>query len=129
MTTTSTTPHIYRSKDPAPVIPTEMSIWQVFLEYNPDLVPDNKDDGQETEVPLAYVKLKPHIAKHGIPQTLQHIRAFMDGRGSSYEKPRGGVHHLEAIPKNPTGKVLRRLLPARIELDAKYAQLKRRKGK
>lgn len=42
MTTTSTTPHIYRSKDPAPVIPTEMSIWQVFLEYNPDLVPDNK---------------------------------------------------------------------------------------
>jgi acyl-coenzyme A synthetase/AMP-(fatty) acid ligase len=30
---------------------------------------------------------------------------------------RGGVFHLQSLPKTPTGKILRRLLPAKLKQD------------
>ncbi|KAJ5679594.1 amp dependent CoA ligase [Penicillium macrosclerotiorum] len=45
---------------------------------------------------------------------LDAIRAWMDNQLAGYKKLRGGVFHLQSLPKTPTGKILRRLLPAKL---------------
>ncbi|KAL6229381.1 hypothetical protein BDW75DRAFT_245795 [Aspergillus navahoensis] len=86
------------------------------------------DSQQETEVPIAYVNLKPTVSANEREAKLREIRAFVDQRVASYKKLRGGVEYLAQIPRNPTGKLLRRLLPAGRALEAKAAAAKR-KGK
>ncbi|KAF9886960.1 hypothetical protein FE257_010701 [Aspergillus nanangensis] len=86
------------------------------------------DDTQETEIPVAYVSFKPSVHAKDRAQKLREIRAFVDARVAPYKKLRGGVHYLDVIPKNPTGKILRRNLPARIEMERRAAAAKR-KGK
>ncbi|CEL00754.1 hypothetical protein ASPCAL00350 [Aspergillus calidoustus] len=76
------------------------------------------DDSQATEVPLAYVSLTPD--KAGLPQTevqsvLEEIRKWADGQLAGYKRLRGGAFHLQTLPKTPTGKILRRLLPAKVK--------------
>ncbi|KAH6675396.1 putative amp dependent CoA ligase [Plectosphaerella plurivora] len=76
------------------------------------------DDAQATEVPLAYVSLQP--AKADLPPAqiqavLDGIRAWTDGQVTGYKKLRGGVFHLQTLPKSPTGKILRRMLPAKLK--------------
>ncbi|CAI4212002.1 unnamed protein product [Parascedosporium putredinis] len=76
------------------------------------------DDAEATEVPLAYVSLSPKDAE--LPPRekdalLNEIRAWADSRVSGYKKLRGGVFHLQVLPKNPTGKILRRLLPVKLK--------------
>lgn len=39
----------------------------------------------------------------------------MNGLVAPYKKLRGGLHYLPCIPKNPTRKIIRALLPARME--------------
>lgn len=76
------------------------------------------DDAQATEVPLAYVSLTPEkasLSESEIQKTLDSIRQWMDSRVAGYKKLRGGVFHLQALPKSPTGKILRRLLPAKVQ--------------
>ncbi|GES63689.1 AMP dependent CoA ligase [Aspergillus terreus] len=76
------------------------------------------DDAQATEVPLAYVSLTPekaNLSESEIQKTLDSIRQWMDSRVAGYKKLRGGVFHLQALPKSPTGKILRRLLPAKVQ--------------
>ncbi|PKS05094.1 hypothetical protein jhhlp_008461 [Lomentospora prolificans] len=76
------------------------------------------DDAEVTEVPLAYVSLGP---KHvDLPSKekealLGEIRNWADARVAGYKKLRGGVFHLQVLPKNPTGKILRRLLPVKLK--------------
>jgi 4-coumarate--CoA ligase len=41
----------------------------------------------------------------------------VDGKVANYKKLRGGVRVLEEIPKTASGKVLRRLLPARLVME------------
>jgi acyl-coenzyme A synthetase/AMP-(fatty) acid ligase len=111
------------------VAPAELE--DIILQY-PDVlecaVCATWDDKQETEIPVAYVNLKPTVAATEREATLREIRAFVDQRVASYKKLRGGVEYLAQIPRNPTGKILRRLLPAQIALEAKAAAAKR-KGK
>lgn len=76
------------------------------------------DDAQATEVPLAYVSL--HPTKADLPPTqrqavLHDVRAWADAQVAGYKKLRGGVFHLQTLPKNPTGKILRRMLPAKLQ--------------
>ena len=52
----------------------------------------------------------------GAQSALEDIREFIDGKVSPYKRLRGGVEILGEIPKTPTGKILRRLLPARLAL-------------
>jgi len=74
------------------------------------------DNDQASEVPLAYVSLAdPH---HALPvsevgRVLKDVQRFVDGQVAGYKKLRGGVYHLQTLPKNPSGKILRRELPAR----------------
>ncbi|KAJ5785294.1 AMP dependent CoA ligase [Penicillium pulvis] len=75
------------------------------------------DDAQATEVPLAYVSLSPATAELSGSEKqkiLDAIKAWIDGQLAGYKKLRGGVFHLQSLPKTPTGKILRRLLPARL---------------
>lgn len=75
------------------------------------------DDAQATEVPLAYVSLSPetvNLSDSEKQKSLDAIRVWMDNQLAGYKKLRGGVFHLQSLPKTPTGKILRRLLPAKL---------------
>lgn len=75
-------------------------------------------DSQATEVPLAYVSLPPETASlpsSEIQPVLDEIRKWSDGQLAGYKRLRGGVFHLQTLPKTPTGKILRRLLPAKVK--------------
>lgn len=50
----------------------------------------------------------------GREQALKEIREAVDRTVTSYKKLRGGVEVLDEIPKTTSGKILRRLLPARL---------------
>ena len=76
------------------------------------------DSAQATEIPLAYVSLAEKHAKSSsanIQAVLGEIRKWFDGQVAGYKKLRGGVHHLQALPKTASGKILRRSLPAKIK--------------
>lgn len=69
-------------------------------------------NAQATEVPLSYVSLSPVTAELLGPEkqrVLDEIRTWMDSQLAGYKRLRGGVFHLQTLPKTPTGKILRRL--------------------
>jgi acyl-coenzyme A synthetase/AMP-(fatty) acid ligase len=57
------------------------------------------------ESPRAYIVLKP-----GQTATAEEIVRFMDGKVSAFKRITGGVRFLEVIPKNASGKIVRRTL-------------------
>lgn len=67
-------------------------------------IPDEKAG----ELPKACVVLKPNTTV-----TEQEIKDFVASKVAHYKKLEGGVDFLEAIPKNVSGKILRRELKAR----------------
>lgn len=76
------------------------------------------DHNQATEVPLAYVSLPPNMTSlpsSEIQTVLDEIRKWADAQVAGYKRLRGGVFHLQTLPKTPTGKILRRLLPAKVK--------------
>lgn len=64
--------------------------------------PTNRNDDER---PRAYVVLKP-----GHSATADDIAAFVSEKVSRFKRITGGVVFLEAIPKNPSGKILRKVL-------------------
>ena len=74
------------------------------------------DAAEASEIPLAYVSLVPSLAtaeSGRIDNVMEEVRRWHDGQVAGYKKLRGGIHHLQVLPKNPSGKILRRELPAR----------------
>ncbi|KZF22338.1 AMP-binding enzyme [Xylona heveae TC161] len=72
------------------------------------------DESQLTELPTAYVVLKPHFKTIDEKrQALKDIHQAVDSQVSGYKKLRGGVWNISALPKNPTGKILRKELQGR----------------
>ncbi|KAK5044471.1 hypothetical protein LTR84_010752 [Exophiala bonariae] len=74
------------------------------------------DDAQATELPLAYVSLTPQLLTLGRAQRdvlLREIQDWANGQVVGYKRIRGGVFHLQDLPKTPTGKILRKNLPAK----------------
>jgi acyl-coenzyme A synthetase/AMP-(fatty) acid ligase len=69
-------------------------------------------DNLDTEVPVGYINFTRHVEPNARPKLLQEIRNYVDERVSPHKKLRGGLFYLETIPKGPTGKLLRRELPA-----------------
>ncbi|KAG5875177.1 Luciferin 4-monooxygenase, partial [Gonioctena quinquepunctata] len=57
------------------------------------------------ELPLAFV-----VKKEGIDVTERELQEYVAKRVSPQKRLRGGVFFVPAIPKNPTGKILRREL-------------------
>lgn len=60
------------------------------------------------ELPFAFVVRKP-----GCNVSAVEIQNFVAGKVSSQKKLRGGVRFVDEIPKNPSGKILRRELKQR----------------
>ena len=65
---------------------------------------------------MAYVTLSEIGSSYqgGRENALKQIQKFVDDNVSSYKRLRGGVQVLDEIPKTSSGKILRRLLPARL---------------
>lgn len=74
------------------------------------------DDNEGTEIPIAYVTLNSLVSndRHKRFEATVDIERFVNGKVSSYKKLRGGVKVLQEIPKTASGKILRRMLPARL---------------
>lgn len=72
-----------------------------------------------SEFPRAYVVRRP--GPEGDALTKESVRAYLAERLASYKRLDGGVVFLETIPKNLSGKILKRLLreQASKELGAK----------
>ncbi|KAJ3194448.1 hypothetical protein HK101_002663 [Irineochytrium annulatum] len=68
-------------------------------------------DERAGELPRAYVVLKP-----GQKATEKEIQDFIQKKVSNHKWLRGGVAFIDAIPKSPSGKILRRVLR---DMDAK----------
>ena len=76
------------------------------------------DTKQASEIPLAYVSLAEQHTKLSaseIQVVLDGIRKRFDGQVAGYKKLRGGIHHLQTLPKTTSGKILRRSLPAKLK--------------
>ena len=65
------------------------------------------DDVQGTEIPLAYVVLHQKYQLQA-NTVCPKIRAWVDDRVANHKRLRGGVRAIDSIPKNPSGKILRR---------------------
>ena len=66
------------------------------------------DHQRETEVPRAYLVLKPGVARD--KTKAEAIVAWLRHRVADHKRLRGGVRFLDEIPKNASGKLLRRVL-------------------
>ncbi|KAI0127127.1 AMP-binding enzyme [Xylariales sp. AK1849] len=67
------------------------------------------DESQLTELPTAWVILRDHLrGEQERLCALKEIQSRIDSQVSGYKKLRGGVYQVTALPKNPTGKILRK---------------------
>lgn len=61
--------------------------------------------GSDSESPRAYIVRKP-----GTSITEEEVKALIADKLASYKQLTGGVIFLDAIPKSPSGKILKRVL-------------------
>ena len=69
------------------------------------------DESQLTELPTAWVILKPHLVEKGDKErrnALKEVQKWFDDQVSGYKKLRGGVWEVSKLPRNATGKILRK---------------------
>lgn len=76
------------------------------------------------ELPRAYIVLKPNFP--ATEETINRIKETVNGSLTKFKRITGGIVLVDALPRNPSGKILRRLLQARAqkEIEAE-ASLKR----
>lgn len=71
------------------------------------------DDERATEYPIAYIATK-ITGRQELEGLEAEVRQFVDGQVTRYKQLKGGVQVLDVIPRNASGKILRRLLPANL---------------
>jgi 4-coumarate--CoA ligase len=76
------------------------------------------DDAEGTEIPLAFVVPSSHIASIDRDHLAKEIQDLVAREVAGYKKLRGGVRFIDQLPRNPTGKMLRRQLRDRAESKA-----------
>ncbi len=67
------------------------------------VIPKDAGNGMD-EIPKAFV-----VTREGVELSADDVMAYVDERVAPYKKVRE-VEFIEAIPKNPSGKILRREL-------------------
>jgi 4-coumarate--CoA ligase len=73
------------------------------------------DESKASELPLAFV-VKAEAVKSVSDKVLEEdITSWVDSRVANHKKLRGGLRFVGEIPKNPSGKILRRLLRDKIK--------------
>lgn len=80
------------------------------------------DRQRETEVPRAYLVLKPGVPRDDAKA--QEIIAWLSSRVAEHKKLRGGVRFIDEIPKNASGKLLRRVLKEQAKAEDRAAGAK-----
>lgn len=68
------------------------------------------DDTEATEIPRAFVVPKIKVFSSERNNLSQEIQCMVASKVSGYKKLRGGVFFVDQLPRNPTGKLLRREL-------------------
>jgi len=79
-------------------------------------VPHNGD-----EAPRAYIV--PQTPDKAGPELAEAIKAWLAERVSRHKRLEGGVHFIDAVPKNPSGKIQRKLLREQAALGDTKAKL------
>ncbi|KAK8014247.1 hypothetical protein PG990_007543 [Apiospora arundinis] len=74
-------------------------------------------DGDGTELPRAYVVADPKQVSE------QEIKAFVAKQVAPYKQLRGGVVYIPAIPKSPSGKILRKELRQQARKETRTSKL------
>ncbi|OGE55191.1 hypothetical protein PENARI_c005G11496 [Penicillium arizonense] len=72
------------------------------------------DADRQTEWPIGYVVLAPSVPQTEYSKTLKAIHVWLDNQVASYKRLRGGLHYIDSVPKNPTGKLMRQNLPIKL---------------
>lgn len=67
-----------------------------------------KEPGTDDELPRAYVVRRPTAEGKKLAEA--DVKAYVAERLAKYKALTGGVRFLDAIPKNPTGKILKKVL-------------------
>ncbi|KAL4808631.1 hypothetical protein BDV18DRAFT_157575 [Aspergillus unguis] len=75
-----------------------------------------KDESGETELPRAYVVKR---GGSGDGLTEEEVKEYLGGRLARYKALTGGVRFVESIPKNASGKILKRVLREEAEGEKK----------
>lgn len=73
------------------------------------------------ELPRAYIVRRPGI---GDGLTGDEVMSLVDKKLAKYKKLEGGVRFVASIPKNATGKILKRVLKEDAQAELKAKQLK-----
>lgn len=68
------------------------------------------DDSEATEIPRAFVVPKVKVYSPDHEKFSQEIQRMVATKVAGYKKLRGGVFFVDQLPRNPTGKLLRREL-------------------
>jgi acyl-CoA synthetase (AMP-forming)/AMP-acid ligase II len=80
-------------------------------------------ESEDSEYPRAYIVRRP--GDQGAKLTAEDVRRYFEGRLARYKQLDGGVAFVDAIPKNASGKILKRVLR---ELAAEELKASKRKG-
>ncbi|OXV05486.1 hypothetical protein Egran_06746 [Elaphomyces granulatus] len=81
-----------------------------------------KFPGSREELPRAYVVRKP--GNDGRNLTEDEVKQFLLGRLAKYKALEGGVQFIDAIPKNASGKILKRVLQEQANEDIESGAIK-----
>lgn len=91
------------------VSPSEL---EAYLDAHKDVVEAGVaalwDESQLTEIPTAWVVLNDTVVDR--QRSLRDIQASVDSKVSGYKKLRGGVWEVQQLPRNATGKLLRKAM-------------------
>jgi 4-coumarate--CoA ligase len=82
------------------------------------------DDSQATEIPRAYIVVQPSVK--GDESTSKIINEYVTKNVTNYKKLRGGIRFVDAIPKSPSGKILRREVKDWVKKEQKETPAKAR---
>ncbi|KAI0138497.1 acyl-CoA synthetases/AMP-acid ligases II [Xylariaceae sp. FL1272] len=70
------------------------------------------DAAQDTELPTGCIVLASDVKDEDVGGIISDVSSFVNVRVAPYKRLRGGLFAVEALPKGPTGKLLRRELAA-----------------
>lgn len=79
--------------------------------------------GEESEVPMAFVVRSTKSKPSGVNEVEEaaNIARWLEEKVAPHKGLRGGVHFVDQIPKNPSGKILRRVLREKFKNDVTQA--------
>ncbi|KAJ5825438.1 hypothetical protein N7474_002576 [Penicillium riverlandense] len=80
-------------------------------------------EGQATELPLAFVVLTLQARSQPLNTVAANLDRWITQRVANHKRLRGGIRFIEAIPKSPSGKILRRKLKELVTHDGTASKL------